>query len=59
LIKKNVLEKIEFKGSKERNAFDDVWFYEDARNLNFKIYADTSIKCKHYVLKMNSEGIKR
>ena len=57
LISRKVLEKIEFKGLKERQAFDDVLFFEDARNSNFKLYADTSIKCKHYVTKMNKQGI--
>jgi len=50
LIHRNVLEKIKFKGSKERQTFDDVLFFEDARKLNYDLYADTSLKCKHYYM---------
>jgi len=54
LIHRSVLEKIEFKGSKEREAFDDVLFFEDARKLSYKLYADTSIKCKHFIMRWDN-----
>ena len=50
LIHRSVLEKIKFKGSKERQSFDDVLFFEDARKLKYNLYADTSIKCMHYYM---------
>lgn len=48
LIHRSVLEKIKFRVDlKESSACDDVWFCHDAIKQDFKIYADTSIKCKH------------
>lgn len=47
-IKKEVLEKIKFRYEKGE-GFDDVWFCEDAINLGYEIYADTSIKCRHLI----------
>ncbi len=48
LIHRSVLEKIKFRTSlNESSACDDVWFCHDVRQLGYKIYADTSIKCKH------------
>ena len=46
LISRKVIEKIEFK-TDAKPGFDDWWFCKDAKKNNFKIYADTSIKCKH------------
>ncbi len=54
LIQRDVLKKIKFKSSMDRQSFDDVQFYEDARKLKYPLYADTSIKCKHYIMKWNS-----
>ncbi len=59
LIHRSVLEKIEFRYSKDKKAFDDVWFCEDARNNNFKIFCDTGIKCKHLIKGMNWDNIKK
>lgn len=48
LIHRSVLEKVKFRVNlKESPACDDVWFCHDVRELGFKIFADTSIKCKH------------
>lgn len=48
LIHRSVLEKVNFRVDlKESSACDDVWFCHDALKNNFKIYADTSIKCRH------------
>jgi len=48
LIHRSVLEKVNFRVNlKESSACDDVWFCHDASKNNFKIYADTSIKCRH------------
>ncbi len=51
LIHKDVLKKIEFRNKPGVKCFDDVYFCIDARKNNFKIYADTSIKCEHLFLK--------
>ena len=48
LIHRSALEKIKFRVNlKESPACDDVWFCHDVKKLGYKIYADTSIKCKH------------
>ena len=49
LIKKNVLEKINFRFSEKYGGFDDVWFCEDAKKEKFRIYVDPNIKCKHLI----------
>ena len=59
LIKKNVLEKVEFRHDKEKSPWDDVWFCEDSRKEGFKVYVDTSVKCKHYVKGMDWSVIKK
>jgi len=58
LIHKDVLKKIKFRFDKKYEGFDDIWFAYDAFNNNFKIFADTSIKCKHLIKGWNWEGIK-
>ena len=47
LIKREVLEKIEFRGPD--TSFDDHAFCMDARKLGYKILLDTSVKCAHFV----------
>jgi len=51
LISRKVLEKIEFRYDPHIDGFDDTWFYHDARKAGFKAFIDTSIKCKHLLLK--------
>ncbi len=58
LIHKDVLEKIKFRFSKEYEGFDDIWFAYDSFNNGFKIFADTSIKCKHLIVGWSWEGIR-
>ncbi len=58
LIHKSVLEKIKFRYSVEKEGFDDVWFSHDCRALNFSIYVDTSIRCKHITVKNKWGDIK-
>mgnify|MGYP001606785611 CR=1 FL=1 len=58
LMHKNVLEKIKFRFSNEFEGFDDVWFCYDAFNSGFKIYADTSMICKHLVSNWSWGNIK-
>lgn len=45
LISRKVLEKIEFKSTKD--TFDDIPFCLDAAKTGFKLYADTGVHCKH------------
>jgi len=59
LIKKEALEKIEFRHVKGKDPWDDLWFCEDAREKGFKVHVDTSIKCKHYVKGMDWSKIKK
>ncbi len=49
LIHRSVLEKVKFRVEENNDSCDDTWFCYDARKLNFKIYADTSIKCRHLI----------
>ena len=59
LIKKEVLEKIEFRHVKDEDPWDDLWFCEDAREKGFKVYVDTGVRCKHYVRGMDWSKIKK
>lgn len=47
LIHRNILEKIKFRY--EKNTFDDRWFFIDCYDKKIKVFADTSIKCKHLI----------
>ncbi|MFH1072836.1 MAG: hypothetical protein V1743_05395 [Nanoarchaeota archaeon] len=47
LIKKDVLEKVQFRHAKGNEGWDDVWFCNDAIDQGFRIFADTSITCQH------------
>lgn len=59
LIHKSVLEKIKFRFDPKQKAFDDMMFAEDVANNGFRMFADTSIKCMHYVGGMDWDKIKR
>ena len=59
LIKREVLEKIEFRHVKNEEPWDDLWFCEDAREKGFKVYVDTGVRCKHYVNGMDWSKIKK
>ncbi len=50
LIHIDILKKIEFRFEEGKPAFDDVWFANDVRELGYKIYADTGVKCKHLLI---------
>lgn len=47
-INRTVLEKIKFRFEGDK-FFDDYFFCEDAIKNNYKIYADTGIKCRHLI----------
>ena len=47
LIKRKVLEKIEFHYSLEMDAWDDRWLGVDVWANGFEFYLDNSVKCKH------------
>jgi len=57
MISRKVLEKVKFRVEKENEAFDDLFFCVDAEKNGYKIYVDTSIKCKHLIRGMNWEKI--
>ena len=59
LIKRKVLENIEFRYEKDKEPWDDVWFCEDARQKGFKVYVDTSVRCKHFIKGMKWDEIKK
>lgn len=59
LIHRGVLEKVKFRYDKNDKGFDDMWFCKDASNAGFKIFADTSVKCKHLIKGWSWEGIKK
>lgn len=51
LIHRDVLEKIKFRKEESSESYDDFIFCTDAYEHGFEIYADTSVKCKHLILK--------
>lgn len=57
LIHRSVLEKVKFKFDKNYDSFDDIWFCHDSFDSGFKIFADTSVKCKHLIKGWSWEGI--
>lgn len=59
LIHKDVLEKVRFKFDKNYESFDDMWFCRESLEKGFKIFADTSVKCKHLVIGWNWKDIKQ
>ena len=59
LIKRKVLENVEFRYEKNKEPWDDVWFCEDARQKGFKVYVDTSVRCKHFIKGMKWDEIKK
>ena len=49
LIKKEVLEKIEFRIDKTTDGFDDATFCDDTLEKGYELYVDTRVKCKHLI----------
>ncbi len=58
LISKDVLKKVKFIYNPE-GGFDDMPFCKYARDAGFKIYLDTSVKCKHLIEGMDWNKIKK
>ncbi len=59
LIHRDVLEKIKFRYVPERRPFDDLWFSVDAKEANFPVYLDPSIKCRHLIKEWSWDKIKK
>ena len=59
LISRIVLKNLIFRYDANDKAFDDMWFSHDVNSLNYKIYADTSIKCKHLTKEMDWNKINK
>lgn len=55
LMRRDVLERVRFRYDPEHDAFDDVYFSMDSKEHGFKIWCDTSVKCKHLVMKRPAE----
>ncbi len=51
LIHREVLEKVKFRTDPGKDTYDDFLFCTDAVKNGFGLYADTSVKCKHLILK--------
>ena len=50
MIRRNVMEKIKFRYSKNIEAWDDRWLGFDSHKNNFHVYLDPTIKCQHLYL---------
>jgi len=48
LIHRDVLKEVKFRY--ENKVFDDRFFFIDCYHKKFKVFCDTSIKCKHFIL---------
>lgn len=59
LIHRDVLEKVKFRFDRNDKGFDDMWFCLDAFNAGFKIFADTSVKCKHLIKGWSWDGVRK
>jgi len=59
MIHRDVLEKVKFRFDEKDAGFDDMWFCKDAFDNGFKIFADTSLKCKHLIKGGGWGGIKK
>ena len=55
LIHKDVLKKVSFRHKLGSKSFDDFLFASDIHDKGFEMYADTSVKCKHLILKKNDK----
>ncbi len=56
LISKEILNKIKFRYTV---GFDDVELCNDTKELGYKIFVDTSVKCKHLIKGMDWSKIKK
>jgi GT2 family glycosyltransferase len=59
LISKDILKKVKFRFNKKDKGFDDMWFCYDSFKKSFRIFADTSVKCKHLIKNWSWDGIKK
>lgn len=59
LIHRDVLEKVKFRFDKRDKGFDDMWFCKDSFDAGFRIFADTSVKCKHLIKGWSWDGVKK
>src|SRR3989344_6858727 len=49
LIHRDVFSQLSFRS--DGTAYDDMFFCQDLRSKNIPLYADTSVKCRHLILK--------
>ena len=50
LIHRSTLNKVEIRYVKDKDTFEDTWFALDLKAKKIKIYADTSVLCKHLLM---------
>ncbi|MEM4264041.1 MAG: glycosyltransferase family 2 protein [Candidatus Woesearchaeota archaeon] len=53
LIKRAVLVKLSFTMPEDQKTSEDYWFCQKARQHGFKLWADTSVQCKHSIISNN------
>jgi len=47
LIEREVLKKVKFRYEPDKKAFDDMFFYLDAKKAGYKIYVEGNIRVEH------------
>lgn len=47
LIHREVLEKVKFRYEKDKDAYDDMFFYKDAKESGYKIFLDSDLEVEH------------
>ena len=57
LVKRKVLAEISFAMSEDGKTSEDYWFCYLAERQGFKIYADTSVQCKHSIISNGGKNI--
>ena len=55
MLSREILEKIKFRHVKGNTNWDDYWLCKDAKDLGYKVYADTGAMCKHLIKKREWE----
>lgn len=55
LIKRPVLVKLNFIIPNSRQTSEEYWFCNRAKKEGFKVYADTSVQCKHSIISNNKK----
>ena len=57
LVKRKVHAKISFAMPEDKKTSEDYWFCYLAEKQGFKIYADTSVQCKHSIISNSGKNV--